>query len=166
MPSEGRRVNGGEPNTGEQRDGKKPRFVGITPAPPPQPAPAPPRRPVSPYDTEDHGSEQVLTPTLTIFQEFTDDYADFPASGPLGHPHIIDINAFRSQKDDTLQVLIWDAVATVLFKHSEDTLAKFLDPEVVEFTMVSKRFISDDFTRQFKAVVIKRKRNQVLVCSR
>jgi hypothetical protein len=79
----------------------------------------------------------------------------------MKQPHIIDIESFRVANDPRgpAPVQIWDAIATMLLKVSQDTLMKFLDPKVKEFQMV-RQSVSDSSLN----IALWRKGNVVMVC--
>ncbi|KAF2655888.1 hypothetical protein K491DRAFT_570814, partial [Lophiostoma macrostomum CBS 122681] len=99
---------------------------------------------------------------------FTDEYEPLPSTGPPDRPHIIEIAGLKGydyEDDDGLwrvnhprQVMIWDVIATVLFKISPGTLEQFLNPEVEYFKLMCGPFDKGgcDF-------IIWRKNQEVLV---
>ncbi|KAF2111842.1 hypothetical protein BDV96DRAFT_451225, partial [Lophiotrema nucula] len=92
---------------------------------------------------------------------FTDEFDGLPSTAPVNHAHIIDIETIGSDEcnDFSGSVKIWDAVATMLFRISPETLKDFLNPEVKAFKLVQKSKHPSSDTQ----LVIWRKGNEVFV---
>ena len=69
--------------------------------------------------------------------QFSDDFESLPANSPENHAHVIGdpINQGLHYGG----VTIWDAIATMLYKISLETLQKFLNSQYNSFKLLNKR---------------------------
>ncbi|OAL49427.1 hypothetical protein IQ07DRAFT_568342 [Pyrenochaeta sp. DS3sAY3a] len=72
---------------------------------------------------------------------FKDVFASLPASGPTTHAHIFELSDYSSssnenQRDADRTISLQDAVVTILFHISPDTLESFLSPRVHTFKAI------------------------------
>jgi hypothetical protein len=99
---------------------------------------------------------------MSDYDIFTDEYKALPADGPASHPHIVDVEEFKGA-EILPPAKVWDAIATMLFKISPDTLKKFLDPTVKEFKLVTKETAHTGF---YADLVIWKRGQSVVVSER
>jgi hypothetical protein len=93
--------------------------------------------------------------------EFTDCLKRLPATAPVNHAHIIDLNSYKLEmEDEGYDVKVWDAVMTMLFNISEQTINDFLDSKIKTFQLVQEFDGSSSSTK----LVIWRQGGQALVC--
>jgi hypothetical protein len=88
--------------------------------------------------------------TMQVAFEPVDFANSFPASAPIDHAHILGLDKYA--------VKIWDAVVTMLFNISPDTLWNFLDSSNNTFKLIQQ------LSPGGAIFIIFRKGNEVLVC--
>jgi hypothetical protein len=66
--------------------------------------------------------------------QFLNTFAALPATTPANHAHIVDIG-----KAGKSPAMLQDAVATMLYNISPETLTAFLKPDITSFTLLQKR---------------------------
>ncbi|KAF2188034.1 hypothetical protein K469DRAFT_477822, partial [Zopfia rhizophila CBS 207.26] len=92
--------------------------------------------------------------------KFTNHFEALPSDGPDNHAHIVDVPAFKDVMDEgERDIKVWDAVATMLFKISPDTLKTFLNPLTKTFKLVHK----SKYTVWSTRLVIWKKEQEVFV---
>jgi hypothetical protein len=67
---------------------------------------------------------------------YIDDYMDLPANGPPNHAHVIDLGEYTCLDKGEGMVKLQDAVVTILFSISLETLKSFLSPTVNTFKAI------------------------------
>jgi hypothetical protein len=92
--------------------------------------------------------------------DFTNSFEGLPASASPEHAHIINLRSYIPDYDvGQYDIKIWDALATMLFKISKDTLSNFLDPGNKTFKLSQKLYTDSNF-------LVWRRENEVLVSHR
>jgi len=88
-----------------------------------------------------HDDDYEIGEPSSLTVPFLNVYEHLPASASANHPHIIDTDLCRLEFCDevSFDVKIQDAVATVLYKISKDTLGQFLDKRTTSFKLIQWR---------------------------
>jgi hypothetical protein len=96
-----------------------------------------------------------------LLVDFTNSFERLPASAPKNHAHIIDLDSYTPfDVDDEYDLKIWDAVATMLFTISEETLCAFLDSDNKTFQLLQ----GPEQKCQHSYIFVERRKSEVLVC--
>jgi hypothetical protein len=95
---------------------------------------------------------------------FLSSYDRLPASAASNHAHIIDMKSYAPADDVDIghNPKIWDAIATMLFEISDETLSDFLNASNKTFQLIASYADGRMYPNQF----VWRKGNQVMVCHR
>jgi hypothetical protein len=113
------------------------------------------------FDFDDVGEEDEEKSLLPV--EFTDCFKRLPASAPADHAHLVDLSKYHpDMEEESYDVKVWDAVCTMLFNISTETLNDFLDPNVRTFQLIQE---FDEGMSRAK-LVIWRQSNKTLVSKR
>jgi hypothetical protein len=86
---------------------------------------------------------------------YTSDFENLPATGPVGHAHIIDLGEYAQRAKEEGVVKLQDVIVTTLFNVAPDALRTFLDPKVNTFKAI--------FGKKDVQLVLWRKGVEVLV---
>jgi hypothetical protein len=81
----------------------------------------------------DHSSSGISD---TSQVSFVNEYETLPASGPSSHAHIIDLGDYAENAKDDGMIKLQDAIVTILFCTSAETLKTFLSPTVNTFRAI------------------------------
>ncbi|KAF2133173.1 hypothetical protein P153DRAFT_412782 [Dothidotthia symphoricarpi CBS 119687] len=75
----------------------------------------------------------------TVNVQYVNDFAALPSTAPPDHAHVVDIATFRpSDGNVKSNVKLQDAVVTMLYQISPDTLSKFLNSGTRSFRLVNQ----------------------------
>jgi hypothetical protein len=69
--------------------------------------------------------------------KFSGSFEHLPATAPANHSHIVDLSSYDpDMEEEQYDVKVWDAVITILYKLSEETVSEFLSSSVKTFQLV------------------------------